>query len=481
MAIFHKNPDVLTGAPREKVQKKEAPREASWDQSREQLSEEILSKISNKEFLNIQRSDRLRHITNPSIQSTSVKEWTDVTFQFSFDGKINNDLYLKTTAGQVLPPNVKEVIAHWTTWRRNGLLWEFFTQTGQRLIIKDQTQLSVSKTKTPEELLKEEEELSDSLKGYLNNPNYELILEAKKRWIPENISSVLLVKQIEKGDEKNKKVLIEEVITEFERTKDYFSNDFWSHQIMDGNIPSKKFLAYYINQSSLSQEERNSVWNTLWISEEDITNYSRKKRSAALVGFRGMAELTDEEKKSLTEISSENIEKWKNEQFWLKITPGSKDAIQLFTLAAMSMKPNMSIEEAKQWGMSEDLHFILAHESGWIVWLENYTLKNAGIDWKTMKNRSLERSDLDGNRLAGSEFWVVSTAIWLGQLTMSNEYLLPHWRKSIWIPLEEAIGMLQYIRERYGRPDIARKVYGTTWHYQHPLKWVQYKSFAEWY
>jgi hypothetical protein len=33
----------------------------------------------------------------------------------------------------------------------------------------------------------------------------------------------------------------------------------------------------------------------------------------------------------------------------MKIEPGSKEAIQLFTLAAITMKPGMSIEEAKIW------------------------------------------------------------------------------------------------------------------------------------
>jgi len=45
---------------------------------------------------------------------------------------------------------------------------------------------------------------------------------------------------------------------------------------------------------------------------------------------------------------------------------------------------------------------------------------------------------------------------------MSNEKYLPHGRNSIGIPLEEAIGMLQYIRSNYGNPTVAHTMYGQT-------------------
>lgn len=48
------------------------------------LSEDALSTITNREFLRINKEDRLRHITNPSIQSNAVTEGTSVRFRFAF-------------------------------------------------------------------------------------------------------------------------------------------------------------------------------------------------------------------------------------------------------------------------------------------------------------------------------------------------------------------------------------------------------------
>lgn len=451
------------------------------EQAREELSVDILEKYSSSEFLNIARESRLQHITKPSKKSNEIQDQDIINFTFKFNNKTNSNLYLKTTAGQVLPTSVKEVNSNWITWKRNWLLGEFFSTNGQRLIIREDTVIKIQGVRTSEEIKIQEETIVSATEQYKTNPNYDLILESQKRWIAPNIAIHLFSSQIHKENASKRAIQIEEIITEFERTKDHFSNDYGPGYISENWELSKKFLAYYINQWYVAIDQKTEAIKELDISEDLLTEYNKKHRSAVFQGFRGMTELTDEEKQSLSDIPTSLVEKWKTEQFWLQLEPGSKETMQLFTLAAMTMKPWMSIEDAKLWWTNRELHRILSHESAGIVWRENYTLKNAGISGSEMKNRSLTRSDLDGNQLAHREFWVISTAVWLGQLTMSNEWYLPHGRASIWIPLEEAIGMLQYIRDRYGSPEIAGSVYGTIGDYQHPTKWLLHKTFSEWY
>lgn len=476
MAIFYQRDlelPPISEKPRNKI--------TTPSQKREELSEEVLSNITNREFLNIQKNERLKHITKPQKDAESLKTWDDITFKFKFWDKLNSDLYLKTTIGQVMPPQVKEVIANGTTWIRSGYEWEFFTQTGQRLIIRDGTLVSLKRILSGTELEEESKKITASISEYKSDQNYDVLLEWAKRNLDPRIIKSLIIPQINETDESKRKIQIEEVLTEIERTKDYYTDDFGSNSIIEWGKLSSSFLAYYINQNLVQWANRDAAIQELGINSENLEKYNRAKRNLAFRWFRWMEELSDDEKKTLSEVPTARLEQWKTEQFGMRIGPWSKEAQQLFTLAGLMMKPSLSIEEAKSWGTNEWLHYILSHESDGIVWRENYTLKNTWVHWKEMKERAVKRWDLNGEQLAAREFNVVSTAIWLGQMTMSNEHLLPNGRNSIWIPLEEAIGMLQYIRDRYGHPDIARKVYWVTWHYTHPIKWVQYKSFNEWY
>ncbi len=443
-----------------------------------ELNNEVLSSITNRDFLKVPKNERLKYLTDPSLNSSDLSTSSSVNFKFKFDWKLNHELYLKTTAGQLLPTNVREVICHGTRWVRNWIEWEFFTQTGQRLIIKDKTQLMIDKMWTQVEVQENENKVAKSVEQYQERSEYDIILAAKRRWINAEITEKLLIPQIEK-DESNRSIRIEEIITQFERVKDDYSDDFWSSSIIENWEYSKKFLAYYINTIWITEDEKKLAKNNIWIAESDIAEYSRKRRTRVFQSFRWVTELTEDEKKNLTDIPPWSLEAWKKENFWMRLSPWSKEAAQLFTLAWMSMNPKLWTEEAKNWWLNEWLHYILQHESWGVVGRVNYTAKH--IPPEEFKSRAVNRSDLKWKQLAWKEFWVTSTAIWLWQLTMSNEYYLPRWRNSIWVPIEEAIGMLQYIRDRYWNPDIARKMYWTTGHYTHPEKWTQYKSFDEGY
>jgi SLT domain-containing protein len=64
-------------------------------------------------------------------------------------------------------------------------------------------------------------------------------------------------------------------------------------------------------------------------------------------------------------------------------------------------------------------------------------------------------------RRNNNPFGVKSTASGLGQLLLSNvDKYYPDGRNGIGDALNEAVGMLRYIHDRYGSPEVAGSVYG---------------------
>jgi len=123
--------------------------------------------------------------------------------------------------------------------------------------------------------------------------------------------------------------------------------------------------------------------------------------------------------------------------------PNSAEAKKLFTLATTkAWVPS-------EWGSSASMQELLRKESWWKVWILNYTIPKS-IDLSEFRSTAIEKSGMK------NPFWVKSTASWLGQMTLTNvDKYYPSWRQGIWVPLEEAIWMLKYIKERYWSPDAA--------------------------
>lgn len=129
-------------------------------------------------------------------------------------------------------------------------------------------------------------------------------------------------------------------------------------------------------------------------------------------------------------------------------TPGSPEARQLFTEAArMAGLP-------PEWGNSEALHNILRRESGGQVGRPNYTYGSRARDpsqWGSIHDE-----------LKNGQITARSSATGLGQLLLSNvDKYYPNGRAGIGDPLQEAAGMLRYIKDRYGSPENAWRLYGT--------------------
>lgn len=131
----------------------------------------------------------------------------------------------------------------------------------------------------------------------------------------------------------------------------------------------------------------------------------------------------------------------------VRYAPHAADTIALFERAA----PLAGVPAS--WARSPGLHRILARESDGVVGQPNYTYGDRRLD----RSRWAEiHAELRAGRITAR-----SSATGLGQLLLSNvDRHYPSGRRGIGDPLEEAAGMLSYIKERYGTPERAWQLYG---------------------
>lgn len=159
------------------------------------LTAERMQKITNADFLqSVKFSDRLKNITEPNINSADISEKSQIEFNFSFTSeKENRNLFLLTTAGQVLPQSVDNVTtANGKQYSRESLCWEFFAEDGKRLIIRDKTQITIGDLRTNDEIVALEKQAAESLKNiqWASDENRELL----SMWASKGINPALVLK-----------------------------------------------------------------------------------------------------------------------------------------------------------------------------------------------------------------------------------------------------------------------------------------------
>lgn len=128
--------------------------------------------------------------------------------------------------------------------------------------------------------------------------------------------------------------------------------------------------------------------------------------------------------------------------------PFSNEAKQLFSAAARQA----GVPES--WASSSGLHNILQRESDGNVGIPNYTY---GARKSDPSRWSEVHAELRAGRITAR-----SSATGLGQLLLRNvDAYYPNGRAGIGDPVQEAAGMLSYIKDRYGSPEEAWRRYGT--------------------
>lgn len=128
--------------------------------------------------------------------------------------------------------------------------------------------------------------------------------------------------------------------------------------------------------------------------------------------------------------------------------PGSQAQRQLFREAARQNGLPAS------WADSPALHNLLRRESDGWVGIPNYTYGGRKTDHSQWDNVHRE--------LRAGRITARSSATGLGQLLLRNvDAYYPNGRAGIGDPLQEAAGMMGYIRDRYGSPEAAWRRYNT--------------------
>lgn len=411
--------------------------------------------MTNKEFLKLPREQRLKYVNIWNIDYKDVEEGKEDNIQisFTFNSKFNGGLYLKTTAWQLLPPNVQEVEVLWEKWKRNWYYWEFFNTSWQRLIIHEWTEIKIIRRAKSEELKKFLEISTKTAEKY-NGSEKEIVLFGLQRWLDANMAINLFAfhKDLSQMSEADKKVEIEYMITEFERAKDYFLDTFPQESVLKEGKISKEFLSFFLNYFEQDVQKRKDILKNLWFNEDDMKKYQNFTREKVLKSrwYRWMEEISPED---LNEIDVNLLDKFKKEKFWYQFVPWAKETQQLFTYAAiMSWLP-------KDWWKNESFHILLEKESGWIVGNLNYEFFKRGRKETTKgfkeKITTWDFATTRADELS-PEMGIVSNASWLGQLLVSNvELYYPSGREWIGVPLEEAVGMLRYIKKRHKTPEQA--------------------------
>ena len=175
--------------------------------------------ISNAEFLAAPDSERLQYISKNHIDSEKIASWevADVEFTFTFDGQYNQELYLETTAGQVLPNEVWEVIVDGEAFSRTSVEGEFFNQDWKRLTIHEGTQVNISQLRTADELQNFINIHNDNLSKYPDAMNQTIALEAMNRWIDPDFAILAYGEKMSELPKGQQKIYLEQEMTQFDR------------------------------------------------------------------------------------------------------------------------------------------------------------------------------------------------------------------------------------------------------------------------
>jgi len=139
--------------------------------------------------------------------------------------------------------------------------------------------------------------------------------------------------------------------------------------------------------------------------------------------------------------------------------PFSRDAIALFTEAARLLGP-----EYDGWGSARGIHFVMGEESSGYVGIPNSAPRPYNpADWRNVWAQA--RALNPNANPYGTEY------IGLGQLGPDSEGWgvwgtahgsvrhMPRGPASYGVALEEAIGMLRYVKDRYGTPEVLDQWY----------------------
>lgn len=426
---------------------------------RNRLSEQEFQEYqikTNIDFLSLPAQDRLRFVTVGNIDAKTLQEqeFQGLEFTFTYDGVFNKELYIRTTAGQVLPSEVRKIQSGSETFIRRWIDGEFFTESGKRLKIHEGTKIDILEYAESEALTKMEQAFSQELEKFAESEKI-IALAALKKGIDPKFFLLLF------ANKKMNDTELEDVLTDISRYEDDFMDYFPGNTAFENGKVTESF-AWYVFQ--LLWQDMTDIVQEYEFNIEAMKKFRRVSQSPWLGWNIDLSQI------DITDVSPEELQRILHLNRYNK--PMSREAVILFTAATQSAGL------PSEWAKNPKLHHILQEESaGWQVWILNYTItQNTGHTTESFRDISMRRR-------VKNPIGVRSTASGLGQLTLSNvDLFYPDGRAGIWDPLNEAVGMLRYIRDRYGDIDTAYSVYGRKWSYTHAVTGQRrQKTFKEGY
>lgn len=267
-----------------------------------ELSLEKLKTITNKEFLSITPKYRLQYITKENNKSGELKSFDILSFNFKFNWYYNKELWSRTTAWQVLPISVREVISWNKTYKRNWLKWEFFNENNSRLIINQDTEVKITEILDNQSLEKLINENEKKYQEVLNIPKYKDNLDIVKEAIYRNVDidfAILLCTEKVKWlaiDSKERQIVLEDLFTEFDRIK-------WGINLIklfkNGKYPDKFVLKLL---KKIYPDWYENIALNYWIESKKIEEFKLHKNTPDYLSEEQQKEIIDSAPEYIVEL-----------------------------------------------------------------------------------------------------------------------------------------------------------------------------------
>ena len=251
-----------------------------------ELKEITLQTISSIDFLKTSQNKRLKYITLWNIDSSRLITWEVKSLDFDF--KWNKELYLKTTAGQVMPAEVRSIITpDWLIWKRssNNLLWEFFDKNNKRLIIWDSSWVWFKWYSKIEGVILWDintltSNISTKFKAYSekqeNKDNFDIIKASLERWIDPELAIRVIWNELNLVQKNERSSKIEYILTAFLKVRwDYWLSELEINWFLETYILQKK------NENKVEKSKISILIQKYFKFPEDIKD--QKIREALLI------------------------------------------------------------------------------------------------------------------------------------------------------------------------------------------------------
>lgn len=431
------------------IDRQQHPKESKELPEEVQRRRELQKMIEGENFGNMSEADFLKKLPNgeqrffalnkQGLRLSDIQEGKEFNITFHNNEKLEQ----RITAGEIFPPSIRKITVQSPgknpaeiTGIRNGVSGEFFATNGQRVKIYEDSHVTINKAAAPEEIAQMQKAVAKSVAGFPTEDQAAAQFSSEKGIDPKLAVELLRGKNQEE---------MEMLLTEIARKEGNFSEQFPELKVRKNGRYTAEFLGFTLNTQ---KDTLNKV-----LDSGDYTNTEKesargfwKNRIGKLVNVRMEAS----DFKEIREGCNEHLAQY---------PPGSIEAIRLFRKA--SARANVP----EEWALSSALHEIMRRESKGYVGRPNYEFSDnrrsnpPRSEWQAIQN-AVKNNPQKDHKVVYKGRPILSSATGLGQLIQTNvDVDYPSGRNGIGVPLEEAAGMMTYIKRVYKTPENALACY----------------------